>query len=367
MNILFWTDGFWPRIGGMETQGFLFVKAMQERGHSCLVLAQKDDPFWKDEEVHQGISIKRFDFQNIILNRGPNNLGVIRKYLEWVLQVFRPDVIHVNGCIGWSVMMFSMLQNMFSMPLILTVHAPFYHKNEMLSFVRKICREVDRICCVSKWVVREMEKRLPEVRDKVRLIYNGLPPFEIAPTPLSFSPPILLLMGRLSVEKGFATAIQAFSLMKKRGSSARLLIAGVGAERPELEQLVGELGWADSVEFTGAVERDEIPHLMNRASLVIVPSYFETFGLVALEAMQMGRPVIATNVGGLPEIISEDVNGCLVPPEDPEALCKAIRELLSQPEKAFQMGREARKYALKNFTMHQNVTQYEEVYRGAIS
>ncbi len=365
MNILFWTDGFWPRIGGMETQGFLFAKAMQERGHSCLVLAQKDGLEGKDEEVHQGISIRRFAFQNIILNRGPSDLGVMRKYLEWVLQVFQPDVVHVNGCIGWSAVMFSMLQNMFPIPLILTVHAPFYYETRMLPFVRKICSQVDRICCVSKWVVREIEKQLPEMRDKIKLIYNGLPPLEIAPTPLPFSPPVLLLMGRLSAEKGFATAIHAFALLKTRGSSAQLLVVGEGAERLTLEQLVSTLGLVGSVEFTGAVERDEVPHLMNRVSLVIVPSYFETFGLVAVEAMQMGRPVIASNVGGLPEIISE--NGYLVPPKDPEALCKAIQDLLSQREKALQMGAQARRYVLENFTMHQNVVQYEELYREAIS
>ena len=365
MNILFWTAEFWPRMGGIETQGLLFVKAMQARGHSCLVISQKDDLRWKDEEMHQGIRIRRFAFQQILLNRGPISLSVVRQYLEWVLQEFQPDVVHLNASIGWSAIMFSMLQNMLSIPRILTVHAPFYYETEMVSFVRKICSQVDRVCCVSKWVVREMEKHLPEARDKIRLVYNGLPAFDIAPAPLCFSPPVLLLMGRLSIEKGFATAIHAFSLLKKSGFLAQLLIIGDGAQRTILEHLVHELGLTGSVEFTGAVERDEIPRLMNRASLVIVPSYSETFGLVALEAMQMGRPVIASNVGGLPEIVSE--HGCLVPPKDPEALCKAIQDLLNQPEKALQMGVQARKYAMANFTMSQHVVQYEELYREIIS
>ncbi len=360
MNIFFWTSGFWPSIGGVETQGLLFVQKMQKRGHSYLVVTQKGHPSEKDEEIYEGIAIKRFDFKRILFNCG-DTFKSVRNYVEWALQSFQPDIVHLSGCLGESAILFSMLRNLFSIPVVLTNHAPHYGI-KMPSIVRKVCSQADRICCVSKWVIRETIKLIPEVKNKLRLIYNGIPLFSVAPTSLSFTPPVLMLIGRLSPEKGFSTAIEAFSLLKKRGSSAKLLIAGDGIERNLLLRLVRDLQLGDSVTFTGALKREEIPSTINRASLVVIPSHFESFGLVALEAMQMGRPVIASRVGGLPEIISSSEMGVLVPPNDPLALYKAIEVLINQPEKTIQMGAIGRTIALENFTIDQNAAQYEALY-----
>lgn len=365
MKILFWTEGFWPCLGGIETQALLFIKAMQERGHQCLVIAQKEFPAVKDEEIYQGIPIHRFDFKGVILNRGIVTFGSVKKSLEELLSKFRPDIVHVNTCIGPGVIVFSMLRSLFLAPVVLTIHSPHYGNGVFLT-VGRICSQADRIGCVSKWVIHETEKHLPQIKEKLRLIYNGLPLFEIPPTPLCFSPPVLLILGRLAPEKGFKSAIEAVSLLRKNGCLAKLIIAGDGIDRPALHCLVKELGLDDAVEFTGSLQRDEIPHVINRASLVLIPSYFESFGLVALEAMQMGRPVIASNIGGLPEIITDSGLGCLVPPKDPEALRRAIQDLLNQPQKAIAMGKRARQYAMENFTMRQNATHYEQLYRELV-
>lgn len=360
MKIFFWTSSFWPSIGGVETQGFLFVTRMQEKGHSCLVLTPKGDPDEKDEEIYKGISIRRFDFKSILFNLG-GSFSSVRSYLDWVLKSFQPDIVHLNTCLGESAIMFSMLRNIFSIPVILTMHAPHFG-GKMLSIVKKICNQADQICCVSQWVLREIGELIPEIKNKLNLIYNGLPLFKVAPTPLSFFPPIILLIGRLSPEKGFKSAIEAFSLFKKEEPSAKLLIAGDGIEYEALLKQVNELQLENEVEFIGRLNREEIPHTINRASLVVIPSYFESFGLAALEAMQMGRPVIASNVGGLPEIVSSPEVGSLVPPKNPDALYKAIRDVFLQPERAKQMGEKGRKIATEYFTIDQNVTRYEALY-----
>ena len=362
MKILFWTDGFLPRIGGIETQGLQFIEGMQKRGHQYIVFAQRDHPNWREEETYNGISIKRFDFNAIIEKRELKTIRAIQTTLEWIMKEFQPDIIHLNACVGGSAFVFLLFIQMFHVPIVLTAHAPYLHEGKLPLIIEKIASSVAQICCVSNWVFNEMEKLLPTLKAKLKTIYNGLPMPETAPAPLPFSPPTLLLFGRLSWEKGFDTAIEAFSLLKKSGSNAQLIVAGGGPERPALERLVDELNLRGSVKFTGVLPQEDVYPTFNQATLVIVPSILESFGLIILESMQMQRPVIASAVQGVPEVISDGQTGLLVPAKDPIALYQTIQTLLAQPEKAIEMGIQGRKRAMQ-FTIDQNVVQYEDLYK----
>jgi glycogen(starch) synthase len=362
MKILFWTDGFWPRLGGIETQGFQFVKGLQERGHLCTVLAQKDQASWAGEETYRGIPIQRFDLNAIIEKRELGLIRSIQNYIEKTLREFQPDIIHLNACLSGSAFAFLLFQQMFQRPIVFTSHAPYLHEGQFPPLIEKVASSVDQICCVSNWVLQEMKKHLPHLTSKMRCIYNGLPMPEAELHPLSFSPPILLAFGRLSPEKGFDTAIRAFALLRKSGSNAQLLIAGGGPHRFSLEKLAAELELGPSIQFTGVLSEEEVIAAFNRATLVIVPSLIESFGLVILEAMQHSRPVIASRVEGVPEVVADGETGLLVPSQDPKALCQAIQTLLRDPERAVQMGMRGRERAMK-FTIQQNVAQYEDVYR----
>jgi glycogen(starch) synthase len=210
-----------------------------------------------------------------------------------------------------------------------------------------------------------MKKHLPHLQSKMKCIYNGLPMPSAVPAPLSFDPPTLLIFGRLAPEKGFDTMLRAFALLKTQGSSARLLVAGGGPERSKLEQLTDELGLRGSVEFRGILSEEEVFTTLNEATLFIVPSLIESFGLVILEAMQMQRPVIASRIEGIPEVVAEGETALLVPPKDPSSLARAIETLLSEPKRAIQMGLNGYKRAAK-FTLLQNVMEYEAVYKNLI-
>ncbi len=360
MKILFWTDGFWPRIGGTETQGLQFVEAMQKRGHVCSVLAHQDRPSWQEDETYKGISIKRFNF-NEILEKELKNIRPMKEHLEWIVREFQPDIVYLNALWGGGAFIFLLFRSMLRMPVVATVHAPYYG-DAIPPLVKQICSQIDRICCGSKWGFSVMERLIPSLKSRLRQIYYGISVPEIPPSPLPFSPPIILALGRLVAEKGFDTAIVAFSHLKKRGSNAQLIVAGSGPERPALENLIERLGLGESVQFTGQVTIDEVPSLINRATFVVMPSYLEAFGLVALESMRMQRPVIASNVGGLPEIVSDRETGLLVPPKDPIALCKAMEVLLGQPGELTKMGIRARKWAMETYLLEKNVTQYEELF-----
>lgn len=356
MNILFLVDGFWPRIGGTETACLQLIQELQARGHSCKVLAQRDRPSWPKEEIYNSISIHRFDFNAIIANRDLSILASIQNSLG------TPDIVHLNGFERANAFIFVLFAKMLRAPKIITAHAPYLQGKsdlvKMTPIIEKATAYADQIGCVSQWVFDELEKTLPAIKPKLKLIYNGLPLPQDAPSPLPFSPPTLLLFGRLSWEKGFSTAIDAFALLKQ---DAKLIIAGDGPERPRLEKQVDELNLRASVQFTGVLAQEEVPATINRATLVIVPSILESFGLVILQSMQMGRPVIASSLQGIPEVVAHGKTGLLVPKQDPVALCQAIRELLGDPEKARQMGIEGRKRAML-FTSKQNTDQYEDLY-----
>ena len=366
MKILFWTGGFWPRIGGVETQGFHFVKELLQRGHECTVLADKDCPDWKDTEYYQGIRIDRIDFDRIyssvLVNKTLSSLRVLTDYLSWASNEYKPDVIHLNQCIGTLSILFLLFHWELSAPVVLTMHSTYSWDPYLQKIIEKSALRANQIGCVSMSVLDEVKTFFPQLKGKCRLIYNGLSLPEIAPSPLPFSPPTLLIAGRLSAEKGFDVAIQAFSLLKKRGSDAQLLIVGDGPICEQLKDLASRLELLLSVRFAGSVSQEEIPAYINQSTIVLVPSFFESFGLTALEALQLERPVIASRVGGLVEIISDGETGLLIPPKDPIALCGAIQTLLSDPQKTIKMGIDGRKSAMERFSLQKNVEQYINLY-----
>ena len=358
MKILFWTDGFWPRIGGTETQTLQLIKTLQKRGHEIRVLAQKKETL-KEEEAYRGIEIKRFCFETILSQKNPQKLLPVEAYFQTTLKEFKPNIIHLHMPLGWSAFAFLLFKNKLPIPSLLTLHSSLFEEGKGVPLIEKFTSAVDRICPVSQSIHDEMETLLPRCCPKLRLNLNGLSPPEILSLPLPFSPATLLLFGRLRQEKGFDTAIRAFALLKNRGE---LLIAGEGPELSSLKQIATELGVIDSVRFMGNIEREQIPSLINKATIVLVPSYFEAFGLVALEAMQMKRPVIASRVGGLQEIIIHDETGLLIPPKDPEALSSAIEDLLRTPQKAILMGERGYLRSL-DWTVEKTALRYEKIYQ----
>ena len=174
------------------------------------------------------------------------------------------------------------------------------------------------------------------------MIHNGLEVPVLVPQPLPFEPPRLLCIGRLSPEKGFDLAVTAFATVVQRFPRARLLIAGDGVSRFELEQLVAKQGIRHCVDFLGWVKPAEVLPLINGSTMVLMPSRQESLPMVALEAALMARPVVATRVGGLPEVVEHEQSGLLVETEDSQAFGEAIESLLRQPTLAVRMGQVAR-------------------------
>jgi len=222
------------------------------------------------------------------------------------------------------------------------------------------------ITAPSAAVLTQATKLVNNVGERSSIIVHGLKPPFLEPSPLPIDPPRILCVGRLSPEKGFDLAVSAFSNVVNRFPRAQLVIAGDGPERLALEKKIAELDLSGSIKLVGWVAPDNLPSWLNTATLVVIPSRAEGFGLVALQAALMARPVAATRVGGLPEVVVNGETGLLVEPEQ-QALGEAVSFLLAGPQVAAAMGVEARRHAVKNFGFDRHVNAYDSLYRKIIS
>jgi glycosyltransferase involved in cell wall biosynthesis len=196
------------------------------------------------------------------------------------------------------------------------------------------------------------------------IVHYGIAPNGPA-RPYDASTPRLLCVGRLIPIKGHIVLLRAFARAKERVPDLELEIAGRGPLEPALKALAKELGVAESIRFLGHVS--PIQAAVERAAIVVVPSMGEGFGMVALEAMERARPVIAAEIGGLGELVEDGVTGMLVPPGEAEPFAAAIVELAADLPRAARMGEEGRKRALRDFLEQRCTDRTEELYRDALA
>lgn len=189
----------------------------------------------------------------------------------------------------------------------------------------------------------------PDVRSRVRAEFAGDAAY------------LLLIAARLHPEKGYAYLFNALPQISRGvGKPVRLLVAGVGPYEAEYRRQVGSLGCGEMVRFLGF--RDDVADLMTAADLVLLPSVAEAFGLAAAEALYLGVPVVATRVGGLPEIVSDGVGGVLVPPADSASLAEAVIRLLLDDRQRIKMMGAGRAKVVERFRFEDMVRRYEQLY-----
>jgi sugar transferase (PEP-CTERM/EpsH1 system associated) len=202
------------------------------------------------------------------------------------------------------------------------------------------------------------EDKLPA--NKVLRIWNGIDP-ERFKYRGPVQQPVAISVARLSAEKDFPTLLRAFGIARKRIPGLRLRIVGDGAERPGLERLSTELGLTGTVEFLG--ERSGVPELLAEAGFFVSSSLTEGISLTLLEAMAVGLPVLATAVGGNPEIVVPGETGRLVPAGDPAALANGLVELCHEQQRWPEYGENARRRVVEHFDIRRMIRDYEDLYR----
>jgi glycosyltransferase involved in cell wall biosynthesis len=178
---------------------------------------------------------------------------------------------------------------------------------------------------------------------------------------------MLFACRQLFPRKGIRFFIEAAARLRARYPDLAVVIAGDGFERPELEELARRLGIADRTTFLGWVANKQLPDYYRACAVSVIPSLEEGFGIPAAEAMGCCAPVVATDAGGLPEVVEDGVTGFVVPKADAGALANAIDRLLSDPELRTRMGRAGRARACERFDWDRSASQFEAVYRQILS
>ena len=217
---------------------------------------------------------------------------------------------------------------------------------------------VNRFVCVSRdsAVITRSEGISPR---RIRTLWNGIDLTRFRPANPEGPGPIVAV-GRLSPEKDFMTLVRAAAIAVRCDSSFRLDIAGDGVCMPEIKSFISESGLNGAVRLLGQVR--DIPSLLSSASAFVLASLTEGVSLTILEAMAAGLPVIATRVGGNPEVVVHEQTGFLVPPSEPEALAAALLRLWQDPAQRRVMGIAGRARAEAHFDVRKMVAEYEELY-----
>jgi glycogen(starch) synthase len=360
MRVLFWSKVFWPKIGGVEVHAARLLEALQARGHEFLVVTTRSDPDQPEGDEYRGIPIHRFPFWSTESYTEIDTLMRIRQRVAVLKRAFAPDLVHVNA-VDVGNFFHLLTSQVDTAPLLVTLHGEWESRYD--GVVKNILGAADWVAGCSQAILETGRRLAPEIVPRSAVIYNGLEAPPLEPAPLPFEAPRLLCLGRLSPEKGFDLALTAFAAVVRQFPQARLAVAGDGSSRPELEQQAAQLEIGHQVDFLGWVEPEDVPALINTATLVVMPSRQESLPLVALEAALMGRPLVATRVGGLPEVVAHEQTGLLVNTEDSQALADAVELLLRRPAMAIQMGLNARSRAQQLFSWQRHVDGYDALYK----
>jgi glycosyltransferase involved in cell wall biosynthesis len=254
-----------------------------------------------------------------------------------------------------------------------TVHSSRIRDEMDRALLRVLTPKMDHVIAVSSSIVRKLED---EGRHgaPVTLIYNGIDlerydqqlPCCTLREEYGLPPegPMVGVVARLEAEKGHPTLLDAWPHVLAEFPTATLLIIGEGSRREALEAQAAGLGIASSVIFTG--RRDDVPAVTKALDIAVLPSYREAQGLTILEALALSRPVVASNVGGIPEMISDGVTGLLVPPHEPATLAEAVARLLRDHPLADTLGRAGHDLVHERFCVQLMARAVETIYDEAV-
>jgi len=367
------------------------------RGHSVTVVTP-GDPSLAREDMFDGVSIVRFPLDlpaDLTYGRVAQSrvtwlgkfarLAVMANYLEAQYRAIlaearegQVDVIHAHWAIptGPAAVMAA---RKLGVPSIITMHGGDVYVNPEQGYdfptrwyvrpaLRWTLRHAGALTAITE-DCRQHALRAGAPADRIRLVFNGTDLRRFSPAENGsrcdprFGPHMIFACRQLFPRKGIRFLLEAAAQLKPRFPDLKVVLAGDGFERPELARLAQDLGMGPDVTFLGWVPNTDLPPYYRAAAVSVIPSLEEGFGIPAAEAMGCEVAVVASDAGGLPEVVEDGVTGLVVPRGDSTALAQAIGSLLADPERRRAMGQAGRARALRLFDWDRSAEQFEQIYR----
>lgn len=331
MNILIHCVYFPPEVGGLESHVYFLTRALVELGHTVEVVTSRSLPGVPKEEEMDGVRVHRtwFPARNP-LGWGVHSLASLPKTRALGKKA---DIIHAQAFA--SVIPGMAARAVSGAPLVATFHTSHFLQRAgnplWAPLLGALVRAPDYTLAASREIAEVAEGLSPGT--PVEALTNGVDTSFFRPVEAALPPsdkPRVVLLRRLFPKNGVEFFVRALPMIL-REVEAEAIFIGDGPERGKLEGLARELGVEGSVRFMGKRPHKEIPGLLSSGALAVIPSLMEATSVAALEAMACGIPVAASNVGGLPEIVDDEVGG-LFPPGDPEGLAATVVRLLKDQE-----------------------------------
>lgn len=362
MRILIFYPLFPPKwLGGIEIASYNISNQLAMCGHDVHVITSLDNGM-PNISKNGNIHVYRLYWWKIRI------IGTLLLWFKtfFKIMVIRPDIIHIQA-IGNGIPGF-LAKRFLRIPYVIwgqgsDIYMPWAFKNPISKIVLS---NADAVIALTNDMKKKMQKLY--MRD-ISVIPNGIfvKQFTVDYNKLSVlrKNKKLLFVGRLNPVKGVKYLIQTMNIIRNNGYNAKLTIVGDGEDKQELQQLVKDLNLGEYIDFIGRVENKEIPKYMANADIFVLPSLSESFGIVNLEAMACGLPIVATRVGGLPEIIEDGVNGFLVEPRNSGQLAKKIILLLNDDKLRMKI-KKTNKEKAEQYDWSNIIIQLEGIYSSVL-
>lgn len=378
MKIALFASSFYPHVGGVEELVRQLAREYRGRGFSPVIITNRWPRSLPEYELHEEVPLYRLPMRT----PGPGvkarlsylctHRGIRRKLLD-ILRRHGTELLHVQ-CVSSNALYALAAKQALGLPLVLTTQgertmdaAQIYQRWPFMShLLRQSLAAADHVTACSAATLEDLERFAGRSLDPrhAEVVYNGIAPGDFAgASGAARSKPYLLAIGRFVPQKGFDVLLRAYA--QAGLIEHELVLAGEGPERETLEALTERLGIQDRVHFTGRVDRPQAAALFKGCAFFVLPSRQEPLGIVNLEAMAAGKAVVATRVGGVPEIVLDGETSLLVPGEDAPALSAALRRLAARPDLRVALGEAGRQRA-KGFTWSHIADQYARIYCGLL-
>lgn len=356
---------FPPEVGGLESHAYYLCRDLVRQGDEVTMVTSRSVGGTPRTEMMEGVRVVRTWFPGKhTAGWALHTFGSMPRYLGLARSA---DVLHAQTFASAPPGMVA--KRLYGKPLVLTLHTSHFLRLAKKPAWQPVLR---RIIAASDWLLAASE----EIRDVALELYphpraeavtNGVDTAMFAPVepalPRVGGKRRLIVPRRLFEKNGVEYLVRATPAILKR-LDAEVLIVGDGPERGRLEALCRELGVADAVRFLGARPNHEMPALLASADAAVFPSLMEATSVAALEAMSCERPVAASRVGGLPEIVDEEV-GTLFRPGDPEDLAEKVVALLERPDLA-EAGARARRRVVDHWSLERLARRHREIYQELV-